>query len=193
MLYFLTQCSDTIIGLGEKVNGFVFYGGLLGATSGLLIYSKHKQINFIDLLDVYASLLPLGQAIGRIGCYLNGCCYGRPYIGILSVEYIIDGKEMTVFPTWFAESAFCLILFLMMFIINKPLPSGIYSVIYFTAYSVFRFLIEFFRGDSVRGLWYGLSTSQYLSILLLFSSFFLFRYSLTIKTYNIYITRRKPI
>lgn len=107
--------------------------------------------------------MPLGQAIGRIGCYFNGCCYGKEYTGIGAVDYIVNGNIVKVFPTWFAESLYCFILFIIMFCINRKKCSGFYAVVYLVTYSIFRFWIEYYRGDDIRGIWKGLSTSQYIS------------------------------
>lgn len=164
LLYIITRGTSSNLNLFERLGGFVFYGGLIGAIIGLLIYSKLKWNRFFDLLDAYVSILPLGQAIGRIGCYLNGCCYGKQYTGFGAVSYIVDGREIQVFPTWFVESIFCFVLFISMFRISKKIYSGMYSAMYMLVYSLFRFVIEIFRGDSLRGVWFGFSTSQYVSI-----------------------------
>ena len=62
--------------------GSVFYGGLIGGILGLLLVCKKYHQSFLMFADVAASLLPLGHAIGRLGCYLNGCCYGLSLIHI---------------------------------------------------------------------------------------------------------------
>ena len=90
---------------------FVFYGGLTGGCIGLVVYCKREHKQIWEYMDLILSIVPLGQAIGRIGCYFNGCCYGRKYDGILSVPYPVDGEISYVFPTWFCESAFSLALF----------------------------------------------------------------------------------
>ncbi len=191
LMYFLTRSTSPGLSIFEKLGGFVFFGGLVGAILGLYIYSIRKWDRFLDLLDTYASLVPLGQAIGRIGCYFNGCCYGKSYDGFLSVEYIINGTKTSVFPTWFVESGFCFLLFMCMFCVSKRLFSGIYSAIYLSSYSLFRFIIEFFRGDSLRGVWFGLSTSQYISLLLFFIGVVIFIKSSIIKEKNLLIIGRK--
>lgn len=164
LLYMLTRITTSDLNILDRLGGFVFFGGLIGAIGGLYIYSKRKWNRLFDLLDTYASIIPLGQAIGRIGCYFNGCCYGNYYTGFLSVKYIVQGKETHVFPTWFIESFYCFVLFICMFLISRKIYSRIYAAIYMTNYSLFRFSIEFFRGDSLRGIWMGLSTAQYISI-----------------------------
>lgn len=191
LLYIITRLNTSNLNIFERLGGFVFFGGLIGAIAGLYIYSKQKWNRFLDLLDVYASILPLGQAIGRIGCYFNGCCYGEQYTGFMSVKYVIDGKETQVFPTWFIESGFCFLLFVCMFWISQKKYSGIYAAVYMMSYSLFRFVIEFFRGDSLRGVWNGLSTSQYISVLVFVMGAVIFIRAQHIKENNLLIKRRK--
>lgn len=190
LLYILTRSTSSNLSVIDRIGGFVFFGGLIGAVLGLYVYSKLKWNRFLDLLDTYISVIPLGQAIGRIGCYLNGCCYGIPYTGILAVRYIVDGKETRVFPTWFIESLFCFVIFVCMFLISKRVQSGTYSAIYIISYSVFRFIIEFFRGDSIRGIWFGLSTSQYICILFLLFGIIILIKSIHAKENNLLIKGR---
>ena len=92
--------------------GSVFYGGIIGGCVALSIVCAIKKQPFLEYTDVFASLIPLGQAIGRIGCYFNGCCYGCKYEGFCSIIYPVNGKFIRVFPTWFVEAVFCTILFL---------------------------------------------------------------------------------
>lgn len=191
LLFIFTRITTPNLNIFERLDGFVFFGGLTGAIVGLYIYSKRKWDRFFDLLDVYASILPLGQAIGRIGCYCNGCCYGKYYTGFLAVRYVIDEKETQVFPTWFIESIFCFVFFLCMFRNSKNVHSGGYAAIYLMEYSLFRFVIEFFRGDTLRGIWNGMSTSQYISILVFFMGMALLVRTKKIKEKNLMIKRRK--
>jgi phosphatidylglycerol:prolipoprotein diacylglycerol transferase len=157
--------------------GFVFYGGLIGSLVGLLIYCKIYKVNYLGMMDVFTSLLPLGQAIGRIGCYLNGCCYGREYNGPLAVKYIVNGSFVYVFPTWFAEALFCLFIFVFFIAVSKVHSCGFYTSRYLILYSIFRFVIEYFRGDQIRGIWCGISTSQIISLIMLASGIYIYRLS----------------
>lgn len=130
--------------------GAVFYGGIIGGIIGLLIICVIKHYEFLVFTDLFATLLPLGQAIGRIGCYLNGCCYGCQYSGPFAIDYIIEGVHTTVIPTWFLEAGFCLALFLYFQCIHKNNISGKRTTIYLVSYSSFRFCIEFLRGDEMK-------------------------------------------
>lgn len=191
ILYIFTRGGASDLTVYDRLGGFVFYGGLIGAIVGLYIYSKQKWNRFFDLLDTYASIFPLGQAIGRMGCYFNGCCYGKYYTGFLSVKYVVGGKETHVFPTWFIESFFCFALFICMSLISKKIYSGIYAAIYMMSYSLFRFVIEYFRGDLVRGVWYGVSTSQYISICIFVVGVVILLKSIQIKENNLLIIGRR--
>ena len=143
--------------------GSVFYGGLTGSVCGLYIACKIRKLDVLDYMDVLATILPLGHSIARLGCFLNGCCYGREYYGPFAILYPVAGKTTSIFPTWFAESAFSFSLFLY-FLFCGSKWSGSYAGSYFVAYASFRFLIEFMRGDDIRGFFGLLSTSQYISI-----------------------------
>ena len=152
--------------------GFVFYGGLLGGGTALILYT-HRYRDETDLFDVYAAVLPLGHALGRVGCFFAGCCYGIPYSGRWAHTYT-ESVGMTplgvpLLPIQLIESAGLVLLFavqmVLFFTIGKN-KKGINAVTYLTVYPVMRFIIEFFRGDPERGRIGVLSTSQIISIAL---------------------------
>jgi len=144
--------------------GFVFYGGLIGGTAGIIICSKYFSRKAAEYTDVMAMILPLGQAIGRIGCFLNGCCYGCDYNGPLCVEYPVNGTLRCVFPVWFLESAICIFLFIQLSYLCKSRKAGYRTAAYFIEYGTLRFFLEFLRGDELRGYLSVLSVSQVISI-----------------------------
>lgn len=184
-------CQGKTIGETLQASGFVFYGGLVGAIVGLLFLCRFHFSQFLAILDVFASLLPLGQTIGRLGCYCNGCCYGIAYDGFFSVPYTIGGAAVRVFPTWFAESLFCLILFLVLSKSRNASRLGFCSAKYGISYSVFRFFLEFLRGDDIRGRIGILSTSQALSIPIFLFSIFLLFYSRKEKRDNPFFIKKQ--
>lgn len=146
--------------------GCVFYGGFIGGIMGIVVYGKLFHQSVLDIMDVLACLLPLGQAMGRVGCFLNGCCYGIDYCGLFSVKLNVNGTEKNVFPVWFVESIFCLLLFFYYQKKNET-SRGYYTVRYIFSYGLARFFIEFLRGDIIRGCWGLLSTSQIISLVLI--------------------------
>ena len=151
--------------ISNLLGGFVFYGGVIGAGTALLLFRNRLEHTVLHYTDVLATVLPLGQAIGRIGCYLNGCCYGIEYEGLFAVNYIVDGKLTTVFPTWFCESIFCFVLFVVLYKGSCKTNVGYHTAIYLISYSIFRFILEFFRGDEIRGLGTYFSFSQFVSVI----------------------------
>ncbi|MCM1540568.1 MAG: prolipoprotein diacylglyceryl transferase [Blautia sp.] len=146
--------------------GFVFYGGLMGGAVGLAVFCARYRQNFLDWGDIMCSLLPMCQAIGRIGCFCNGCCYGKPYDGFGSVLYPVNGVKIGVYPTWFMESLGCAALFCWLWNRRGRRIRGSVASGYLTGYGILRFCIEFFRGDELRGVWGLLSTSQIISIIM---------------------------
>jgi len=147
--------------------GFVFYGGLIGGVLGIYIYSKSFKISFNDLSNIFIAVIQIFHSIGRIGCLLAGCCYGREYNGFGSITFYNTNLAPTgvpLFPIQIVESICNLIIFIIVLLTYKKFK-GTYKTIalYSVLYSVVRFSLEFFRGDAVRGI-IVLSTSQGVSI-----------------------------
>ncbi len=154
--------------------GFVFYGGLIGGVLGLLLYCKQYRLPFFLLSDLYAAVLPLGHALGRIGCYFAGCCYGMPYDGPFSVVYFETLGDtplgISLFPIQLAEAGALMLLFVILSALYRKTSQkkqGLVSGVYGVSYAFLRFGLEYFRGDGVRGSLLGFSTSQWISFLLL--------------------------
>ena len=167
-------------------NGFVFYGGFLGGAGGYLIYSRVYKLRFFQLTDNAVQSLPLGHAFGRIGCLMAGCCYGREthsHFGIVFTHpadpYCPTGVKL--YPTQLMEAIFCFLLFIFILVFkyyykkkhNGNVREGMLTMIYLFAYGTFRYLLEFLRGDPARRSFFVLSTSQWISILLVLGGFYL--------------------
>ncbi len=158
--------KETYFWLG---GGFVFYGGLIGALIYLYIYSKiTKNFNF----DQSYLLIPGGvfaHAVGRLGCFLAGCCYGKK--STLPWSIYLNGAHRE--PVQLYESAFLILLGLVLIKkINHAKEGWKLILTYLVSYSVFRFFIEFIRGDELRGEVLGIiSNSQAVSVFIMFISF----------------------
>ena len=148
--------------------GFVFYGGFIGGFAGLLIYCKQFKMRLSQFADIYATVIPLGHAIGRVGCYFAGCCYGMPYDGPLHVVYHetvgMTPLETPLFPVQLLEAACLLVLFAILAVVFLRGHKGKTPWLYCIFYGVIRFVVEFFRGDGERGVFLGISTSQWISV-----------------------------
>jgi len=153
-------------------NGFVFYGGLIGGAAGIFIYAKSYKLSVVRYFDLFAPGVPLGHAFGRIGCLMSGCCYGVPVSGGFSVVYISAADPATplktpLLPVQLIEACLLLIIYAAAeLVFYKSKRFGIASVVYLSAYSAARFALEFLRADAERGMLFGLSTSQYISLLI---------------------------
>ena len=157
--------------IASGFGGMVFYGGFLGGAAAVVIYSKHsKALEYPNTMDLYAAVIPLFHTFGRIGCFLGGCCYGKEWpwgFAVRENPYIPEMAGPVRIPVQLIEAGCNLIIFIViavLFIKNKY--SGKLIFIYMLLYPVARFILEFFRGDELRGILFGISTSQYISIIL---------------------------
>ncbi|HET7697758.1 MAG TPA: prolipoprotein diacylglyceryl transferase [Vicinamibacterales bacterium] len=157
-------------------SGGVFYGGLIAAVAVALVYLRRHKLPLWTTTDVFAPGIALGHIVGRFGCLLAGCCFGKP----ASVPWAITFTDpaamanvgtplgVPLHPTQLYDAgAEALILtFLLLFERRgRPFPGRTFWS-YMLLYGASRFVIEFYRGDN-RGMVFGaLSTSQFVSILL---------------------------
>lgn len=150
--------------------GFVFYGGLIGGILGVFIYSKQFKISFKELLLILLPVVPLIHSIGRIGCLCAGCCYGMEYHGFGAITFhdsLLAPNDVPLFPMQVVEAICNFIIFIVLLVTYKKFL-GTYKTVglYLVLYSIVRFTLEFFRGDLIRGIYFSLSTSQWISIVL---------------------------
>jgi phosphatidylglycerol:prolipoprotein diacylglycerol transferase len=153
--------------------GLVFHGGLiLSLIVGILVVKLWK-LPVLKMADLVITFLPLGQAIGRVGCFLNGCCYGKPtesIFGIKFPEYSFAanafGPDIYVYPTQiFSSIADLSVFFILLLRMKKKEYDGQAIVYYLFLYGVARFLLEFLRADNPPIL-YGFNIQQIISILM---------------------------
>jgi len=142
--------------------GFVFYGGLIFALAFYLIYSLYLKKFSFKKSYLLAPGLIFGHAIGRVGCFLTGCCYGSQCD--LPWKVFMDGDYRHPVQLYEAIALFILGYFSLKWVDHEEAHKKVLSN-YLLYYSVIRFVVEFFRGDEVRGIfWLSLSTSQLVSI-----------------------------
>ena len=150
-------------------SGWVFFGGLIGALIFLKMFAFQFNQNFNSYLSLLIPVFPLAHAFGRIGCFLAGCCYGVEYDGVFCVIFpdsaIVEGVNLFPrFPVQLLEAFLNFILFILLLILSKRKISIL--GVYFVSYSFIRFVLEFLRGDEIRGVFLYLSSSQWISIIL---------------------------
>lgn len=174
LMYFITVLpsiiKDPTLLYKNFFDGFVVYGGIiLGILAGVT-YLKIKKEPVLEYLDLCIPSIPIGQAFGRIGCFLAGCCYGKETDSWFSITFHTSDyapNNVSLFPSQLVSSAFdFLLFFLLCALLKKNKKPGLICVIYLLFYSTGRFIIEFFRGDLERGQVGILSTSQFISVII---------------------------
>lgn len=136
--------------------GLAFYGGLILAILASWVFVLRNKLPFWKTADFIAPYIVLGQSIGRIGCFLNGCCFGK-----------------AGHPTQLYASFALLCIFVILRLIQKkPLFSGFVFMAYLILYATQRFFIDFLRGDTLRYA-LNLTISQIISVVLFAIAIFL--------------------
>ena len=136
--------------------GLAWQGGLIfGMLAGIIFIRKNK-LSLLSVLDIVAPYIALGQSIGRIGCFLNGCCYGK----MVSWGVYFPVHQARLHPTQLYDSLGLFIIFLILkkFQLHKK-REGETFVLYLVLASALRFFIEFYRADHGI-LFFGLSIFQ---------------------------------
>jgi phosphatidylglycerol---prolipoprotein diacylglyceryl transferase len=161
-------------------SGFVLYGGLIAGIAAGLLYIKMRGYSIAQISDIVAPSVMLALAFGRIGCFMNGCCHGKPGTSFLCVSFPPDSpaahlqkkpfgqRSDPVHPTQLYETAAAIAFFFILswFYRKKRKAQGEVFLLMCMLYSAWRFVIEFNRGDD-RPAWLGeLSYSQVVSMAL---------------------------
>jgi phosphatidylglycerol:prolipoprotein diacylglycerol transferase len=153
-------------------SGGVFYGGLIGAIVAAIVFLRLRRLDFWAVADAAAPSIALGQAIGRIGCFAAGCCWGKECHLPWAVTFSSAVAEQNVgvpigiplHPTQLYEAVGTLLLCGLLLLFERRRFSGETFARYVVGYALLRGSIEFFRGDP-RGEVFGLlSTSQFIAL-----------------------------
>jgi phosphatidylglycerol---prolipoprotein diacylglyceryl transferase len=137
-------------GIRSLREGFVFYGGFIGASVAGLVYTRIKQIEFWKVADCCAPGVAIGHAFGRMGCFFNGCCYGKPCSFPWAVRFPPPHQiaGIPVHPTEIYEALGNVLIFLGLTAnFRRKKFDGQIWWWYVLSYGVLRFCVEFFRGD----------------------------------------------
>ena len=164
--------------------GIVFYGCIIGGLVGTLLYRARHPFPFWPMADVVAPALAIGIALGRVGCFFNGCCFGStcdqpwavrfpaetlPWLRHLEAGWI-GPEAMASLPVhpkqlYAALSGLALLVLLTAYYPRRRRDGEVMALL-MIGYPIARFAVEFYRGDE-EGLHAGLTVSQYLSLALL--------------------------
>ena len=171
VLYFLTRLKDIMENprvLLDLADGFVVYGGIIGGIFSAMAYCKIKKMPFLKYFDLVMPSVALAQGFGRIGCFLAGCCYGRETDSALGIvfhnsSYAPNGVKLL--PTQLISSGLDFMLCIVLILLDrKKKGDGQIAGAYLVLYSIGRFILEFYRGDLIRGNVGALTTSQFIAI-----------------------------
>lgn len=152
--------------------GLVFYGGFFLAMLCMILYCRKVKLDTWRVLDICTPALALGHMFGRIGCFLNGCCFGKPTECIFGVIHPAGSMPaqihgvVAIHPVQLYEAFANLLLALVMFPILRKTGRGVATSLYLLIYGIIRFVDEFFRGDHVDSLAAGLTRAQMIGLLL---------------------------
>jgi len=144
--------------------GFTFYGAMLSSVAAIFWYCRMNQLGFLNLLDVISTSTLLSVSIGRVGCFLAGCCWGKT----CSLPWAVSFEGASVHPAQLYESigAFFLFVFCQRHLFKRDFIGSV-GLKALLGYSILRFIVEFFRGDTYRGFILNglLSYSQLISLI----------------------------
>jgi phosphatidylglycerol:prolipoprotein diacylglycerol transferase len=180
------RAADLWRALSSLSQGFSVLGAFAGVVGGVWLLARSHRIPFLRLLDYVSLVAPFWHVFGRLGCFMAGCCFGRPTHLPWGVRFsdpvsMVDQALLgtLLHPTQLYEAFGEAGIFLGLWFLVVPrvergsLPFGTISSLYFAAYGLLRFGVEFFRGDTVRGV-LGLTGGQVLCLVLLASGLALF-------------------
>lgn len=181
ILYAITQFKEIMEDpkiLLNLSNGFVVYGGIIGGILTAMVYCKIQKLSFLKYFDLLIPSVALAQGFGRIGCFLAGCCYGQETdspIGIVFHDSAYAPNGVSLLPTQLISSGLNFLhFFVLIWFAKRKKGDGQVAAMYLVFYSVGRFVLEFFRGDLIRGNVGSLSTSQFISIFICIAGVVLF-------------------
>lgn len=174
---YYAEHPNEIFSLGTLQAGGVFSGGLLAALIAAAWYIRKHHLPALATCDAFAPGLALGHAIGRVGCFAAGCCYGKPtthfwgvtFTNPLANAYVGTPLNQALEPTQLFESAVELAnFFILMWLLKRRQFDGQVIGAYLFLYGIARFFLEFLRGDPGRGVVFGgvMSGTQLISIFL---------------------------
>jgi phosphatidylglycerol:prolipoprotein diacylglycerol transferase len=159
--------------------GFVFYGSFLFAVPTMLWFFRKHKLNPYKMLDVMAIVTCIVHMFGRLGCFLAGCCYGKPTNGAFSVTFTdaacqAEPLNIPLFPTQLMEAGYIFVVMIVLLLIKRSYQKfyGQLFLLYLILYAIGRSILEIFRGDVARGFIIKdyLSHSQFIALLIVLVS-----------------------
>lgn len=179
LLYCLTNIDFFIKNPLEIIKiqhgGLSWFGGFVfGLIAFFIVTSKYKK-NFFEIADICVPYIALAQSIGRIGCFLNGCCYGKITDFIIRVKFPFSPEAVHPTQPYSALSLFLIFIILKYYQKAKKIFAGEIFCMYLFLAGAERFLSEFLRGDTIPTHFFGLTLYQVFSLIWILASLVLFK------------------
>jgi phosphatidylglycerol:prolipoprotein diacylglycerol transferase len=182
--HYFTAHPGEIFSIATFQSAGVFYGGVLAGILWVVLYTRFQKMPLLGVLDLTAAPIALGHAIGRLGCFAAGCCFGKPtslpwgvtFTSAVAGEIAGTPLHVSLHPTQLYESgAEFLNVLLLVWLGARQRFSGQLIGAYFVLYGIERGTIEFFRGDPGRTLMFhdAVSLMQFVSVGLILAGGFL--------------------
>lgn len=161
--------------------GLVWYGGFLGASAYTFYYTRKYRLDFFKLVDIMIPYMALAHAFGRLGCLAAGCCFGKPTDVAWGITFPLESMAQAaqqraglvgigelphpIHPTQLYEAGAEFAMFWLLLAVRRfKRFHGQVFLVWIGSYPIIRSIIEVFRGDKERGIYFYLSTSQWISI-----------------------------
>jgi phosphatidylglycerol---prolipoprotein diacylglyceryl transferase len=186
LMFVVTYWQDEFVGkpwwevFMIQRGGLVFYGGMIGAALTTIVYARYKKVSLWKLADILAPSIALGSMFGRIGCLMNGCCFGHacelPWAIRFPADHHTGGQP--VHPTQIYDALFNLALYagLAWLFRHRRKFDGQIFAIFLMCYAITRSTVEFFRGDyGDNHLHNGFTPAHLLSVGILVAGIVLYR------------------
>ncbi|MFA5142801.1 MAG: prolipoprotein diacylglyceryl transferase [Candidatus Omnitrophota bacterium] len=154
--------------------GLVWYGGFILSLAAVIIYIRMNSLDIWAVVDLIAPYAALAQSFGRIGCFLNGCCYGIKMNACAPLAVTFPSGADPRLPVQLISAGLLFLIFLILLVRQAHRRFG--GEIFFSycmLYSLKRFAMEFLRGDNPR-VFLGLTMSQLISVLVFIAALILF-------------------
>lgn len=179
--------QDPVSALYVWRGGLVFYGGFIAAAAAFAAWCAATRSHPLDVADLVCVILPLAHAFGRVGCFLNGCCWGKVSSSPLAVTFPAGSpvwfahpgpgaRSLAVIPAQLVEAAALLALFAALLALYRR-KKAFTAAAYLAGYGTIRFLVEFLRDDE-RPSAMGFSSAQIVSAVLVAAGAAFFAWSL---------------
>lgn len=143
--------GEPLIRIFNVRSGLVFYGGLIGASLSTIIYCLRHKLPLWRIADIFAPSVALGHGIGRIGCFMTGCCYGKQCDLPWAVHFPADDhwtRGVGVHPTQLYEAGLNILFYLFLaWLFQRRKFDGQVFAVYLVGYALIRAFVESFRGD----------------------------------------------